>query len=54
MSDAKDELQIVAEIPSGWCDPVTGTCYIDTGDEAATAETSNENVTGAMPDATER
>jgi hypothetical protein len=52
VSDAKDELQFVAEPPSGWCDPVTGTCY--TGDEAAPAETSNENVTGALPGATER
>jgi hypothetical protein len=54
VSDAKDGLRIVAAPPSGWCDPDTGTCYIATGDEAATAEASNENVTGAMPDATER
>jgi hypothetical protein len=53
MSDAKDGLQIAAVPPSGWCDPVTGTCYIDTDDEA-TAEASNENVAGAMPDATDR
>lgn len=37
MSDAKDGLQIVAVPPSGWCDPATGTCYIETDDEAATA-----------------
>lgn len=54
MSDAKDGLQIVAVPPSGWCDPATGTCYIDTDDEAATVEASNENVAGAMTDATER
>lgn len=54
MSDAKDGLQIVAAPPSGWCDPDTGTCYIDTGDEAAPADASNENVTGAPPDASER
>lgn len=40
--------------PTGWRDPATGTCYIDTNDEAAIAEASNENVAGAMPDAMER
>jgi hypothetical protein len=54
MSDAKAGLQIVAVPPSGWCDPATGTCYIDTDDAAATAEAGNENVASAIPDATER
>ena len=54
MSDATDGSRIVAVPPSGWCDPVTGVCHIDTDEEAATPAPSGENVAGAMPDAAQR
>jgi hypothetical protein len=54
MSDTKGGLRIVALDPSGWCDPVTGTCHIDAGDEQAAAEAGDESATGAVPDTTER
>lgn len=53
MSGAKDGLQIAAAPASGWCDPDTGVCHIDT-DEAASAEANNEDAAGDVPDATDR
>ncbi|NGO43044.1 hypothetical protein [Streptomyces ureilyticus] len=50
MSKAKDGLQIVAAPASGWCDPHTGVCHIDTADEAASAEANNEDAAGDVPD----
>lgn len=50
MSKAKDGLQIVAAPASGWCDPNTGVCHIDTADEAASAEANNEDAAGDVPD----
>jgi len=38
MNETKDGLEIVAIPSSGWCDPDTGTCYIDTGDAATTVD----------------
>jgi hypothetical protein len=49
MSGAKDGLQIVAAPASGWCEPDTGVCHIDTADEASSAEANNEDA-GAVPD----
>jgi hypothetical protein len=57
MSGAKDGLQIVAAPASGWCEPDTGVCHIDTADEAASAEANNEDAASDVPDvpdATER
>jgi hypothetical protein len=50
MSGAKDGLQIVAAPASGWCEPDTGVCHIDTTDEAASAEANNEDAAGDVPD----
>jgi hypothetical protein len=49
MNEAKDGLEIVATPSSGWCDPDTGTCYIDTDDEATTVEASNEHRRLSLP-----
>jgi hypothetical protein len=38
MNEAKDGLEIVAAPAGGWCDPETGTCHIDTDDEATTVD----------------
>jgi hypothetical protein len=51
MSEAMGEVEIVAAPAGGWCDPVAGVCHIDTDDEAATVEVSDENAAGEMPDA---
>ncbi|HWD61244.1 MAG TPA: hypothetical protein VG369_02020 [Humibacter sp.] len=42
MSDPKRGIQIVAAPASGWCEPDTGVCHIDTVDETTTTEASNE------------
>jgi hypothetical protein len=49
MNEAKERLEIVATPSSGWCDPDTGTCYIDTDDEATTVEASNEHRRLSLP-----
>ncbi len=59
MSEATGGLQIVTTQASGWCDPDSGVCYIDTDDEAVTDETSAEEVThqsgtGDAPDTTKQ
>lgn len=45
MSEAKGGLQIVADPASGWCEPDTGVCHIDSAIDSAA---------GDVPDATER
>ncbi|MEU9190522.1 hypothetical protein AB0D14_39610 [Streptomyces sp. NPDC048484] len=56
MREAKgDHHQVVAAPASGWCEPDTGVCHIDTVDETVSAETNDEGaVTSDAPDATER
>ncbi|WP_298322127.1 hypothetical protein [Haloactinopolyspora sp.] len=41
-------LQIVTGPVSGWCDPVTGVCHIETDDEVATEP---DDTAGTEPDA---
>jgi hypothetical protein len=53
MSEAMGELEIVAASAGGWCDPVAGVCHIDTDDEAATVEVSDENAADDAHDAAE-
>jgi hypothetical protein len=55
MSEPKSRLQFVAAPASGWCEPDTGVCHIDTADEAASAEAIDEtdDVSG-RPGTTER
>ncbi|MDN5851997.1 MAG: hypothetical protein L0K86_03970 [Actinomycetia bacterium] len=46
MSEPKGGLRIVATPASGWCDPDTGVCHIDTSDEEVTVEASDDNAAG--------
>ncbi|WP_158602866.1 hypothetical protein [Jiangella rhizosphaerae] len=52
MSEAKGGLQIVAAPASGWCDPGTGVCHIDTADDAASAAATDEDAVAGVPGAT--
>lgn len=49
MSDPKSGLQIVAAPASGWCEPDTGVCHIDTADRAASTENLDERVADDAP-----
>jgi len=44
MSEPKNGLQIVAAAASGWCEPDTGVCHIDTTDDTVVAEATDEPV----------
>jgi hypothetical protein len=53
MSEPKSGLQFVAAPASGWCEPDTGVCHIDT--EAASAEAIDEtDDVSDRPDTTEQ
>jgi hypothetical protein len=55
MSEPKSGLQLVAAPASGWCEPDTGVCHVDTADKAASAEAIDEtDVVPDRPGTTER
>jgi hypothetical protein len=55
MSEPKSGLQFVAAPASGWCEPGTGVCHIDTADKAASAEaTDKTDDVSDRPGTTER
>ena len=44
MSEPEDGLQIAAVAASGWCEPDTGVCHIDTTDDTVVAQATDEPV----------
>jgi hypothetical protein len=42
-------LRIVAAPAGMWCEPETGGCHVDTAGEAASAEATDEDTTGGVP-----
>lgn len=43
MSDPKRDLEMVTSDPSGWCDPDTGVCIIETGEDEPVDEHADDN-----------
>jgi hypothetical protein len=55
MSEPTGGLQIVAASDSGWCEPGTGVCHVDTiADETAVVEPSGESAGTDVPRTTRR
>ncbi|WP_279239127.1 hypothetical protein [Humibacter sp. RRB41] len=43
MSEPSGGIQIVAALASGWCDPDSGVCHIETVDETTIADAGSEH-----------